>query len=135
MKEGEQGGPAGPSGDRPGPRSVEEDHARAVAGAGGQEPDGSDRGEGEVALATGRGAELHGGRSVDQDPRLQLPVGDRVPDVDGPAAGRQRPVDVANLVAPLVQTGVTGLGAGAGQEALVVALEQPVQLAVHSQLE
>ena len=75
------------------------------------------------------GAEVEAGGAVDDEPGLELAVGDGVAHVRVVGAGGEVPVDAADVVAGLVQAAVAGLGAGAGDETLVVAVEQAVELA------
>src|SRR5205807_9338508 len=96
-------------GDDPGFVAVEHQCPDAVAAAATEEADGGGRGQGEVALGGVGGAELHRRRSVDQQPRLQLAVGDGVADMDDAAAGRERPVDLADIVARLVLASLVSL--------------------------
>ena len=82
-----------------------------------------------------RGAEVEAGRQVDRQPGLQLPVGDRPADVRQRGAGGDRPVHPAHVVAGPVLPGLARLAARARQQAHVVALQQPVELAGDQQLQ
>ena len=75
-----------------------------------------------------------GDRST-SDPRLQLPVGDGLPHVRHGGAGGDRPVHPPHVVAGLVGPRLARLGARAGHQAEVVALQQPVEPDPHRQLE
>ncbi len=104
-----------------------DEDAEAIAGAEGDEPDGGSGGEGQVPLLAAGRAEVEAGRPVEQHPGGQLPVGDRLADVDVGHAGGDVPVDPANVVAGGVGPGVTRLAAPAGDQALVLAVQHPVQ--------
>ena len=90
---------------------------------------------GQVALGALGGAELEAGRQVDEQPGLELAVGDRLPDVRCAESGGDVPVDAADVVAGLVEAGLARLAAVAGHEAAVVAVQQPVEAAGDRQLE
>ena len=114
---------------------VDDERADPVAAAPREVRDGGERGDGEVALLARGGAEVEAGREVDEHPRLQLAVGDGLAHVRLGGAGGDRPVDAPHVVAGLVGAGLAGLGARAGDEPEVVALQQPVQPDPHRQLE
>ena len=116
-------------------RGPGEHRPEAVAGAGGEEADGRQGDDRQVALLELRGAEVEAGRLVDQDPGLQLAIGDGLADVRLLGAGGDVPVDAAHVVAGLVRPGLAQLAAVAGDQAAVVALQQAVEPAVHGQLE
>ena len=91
---------------------------------------------GEVALLAVGGAEVEAGASGRRsDPGLELAVGDGLADVGVLGAGGDVPVDAADVVAGLVGPGLAGLGAVAGDEAAVVALEHAVEAAGDVELE
>ena len=127
---------------RPGARRLmeavltgEHDGTDAVRSAQGQEPDRAHRDEREVSLLALRGAEVEAGRPVDDDPRLELAVGDRVAHVRDVGAGGEVPVDAPDVVTDDVLASFARLGARCRDEPEVVALEQPVEAAVHLELE
>ena len=74
-------------------------------------------------------------RAVDDDPRLELAVGDRVADVGHLGAGGDRPVHAPDVVAHLVLAALARFGARRGHETEMVALEQAVETAEHVELE
>jgi hypothetical protein len=107
---------------------VQDVGAEAVADPARQEADRADRGHHQVALLHRGGAEVHAGRQVGQHPGLQFPVGDQVPHVRDGRAGGHRPVHPPDVVlAGHVDPAVAELAAGAREEALVGAVQQPVQ--------
>ena len=112
-----------------------DERADPVAATAREVRDGGERGDREVALLAGRGAEVEAGRKVHEHPRLQLAVGHGLAHMRLAGAGGDRPVDAPHVVAGLVGAGLAQLGAGAGHEAEVVALQQPVQPDPHRQLE
>ena len=69
------------------------------------------------------------------EPALQLAVGDGLADVDGVGAGGDVPVDATDVVARLVGAGLAGLGAVAGHEAAVVAVQDAVEATGDVELE
>ena len=75
-----------------------------------------------------------GDRSSEQ-PGLELAVGDGLADVGLLEPGGDVPVDAADVVARLVLAGLAELGAVAGHEAEVVAVEQAVEAAADQQVE
>ena len=112
-----------------------DERADPVAAAPREVRDGGERGDGEVALLAGGGAEVEAGRQVHHHPRLQLAVGHGLAHVRLGGAGGDRPVHAPHVVAGLVGAGLARLGARAGDEPEVVALQQPVQPDPHRQLE
>ena len=103
--------------------------ADPVATAPGQVADGRRGRDHQVALLAADGAEVQGRRQVGDQPGLQLPVRHRLPDVRFGGAGRDGPVHPSDVIAGVVQPGVPELGARAGHQAEVVALQQAVQTA------
>jgi hypothetical protein len=93
------------------------------------------RGHCQVALLTAGGAEVQAGRHVDHQPGLQLAVGDHLTHVRVVGARGDRPVHPAHIVAGLVDPRLPWLRAGAGQQAEVVTVQHPVELAAHCQLQ
>ncbi len=81
----------------------DEDGAEAVLVARRQESDAGRRGNGDLGLVVGGGAELHRRRHVDDEPGGQVPVGDLLANVCLAGARRDVPVDAAHVVARLVQ--------------------------------
>ena len=81
------------------------------------------------------GPEVEARGPVDDEPGLELAVGDRVAHVRRVRARGQAPVDAAGVVAGLVQPGVAGFAARTAHVALVVAGQQPVELAVDEEIE
>ena len=76
------------------------------------------------------------GRDVQQRPDLELAVGDGVADVRDRGPGRDRPVDLADVVlAGDVDPGVVGLRARAGQQAQVVTVQVTLEPADDGQLQ
>ena len=63
------------------------------------------------AFSSGGRAEAHRRRDVDDEPGLEVAVGDLVADVGLAGAGRDVPVDAADVVARLVQPRLAGLAA------------------------
>ena len=72
-------------------------------------------------------AERHRPRAVEQEPRGELAVLHEVPDEQLVHPGGDVPVDVADVVAPLVSAQVEEVGAVAAQQRSVVALQAPVE--------
>ena len=83
----------------------------------------------QVALLAAGGAEVEAGRHVDHQPGLQLAVGDHLPHVRVRGARGHRPVHPAHVVAGLVDPRLPRLGARAGQQPEVVAVQHAVELA------
>lgn len=81
MEEGVEGGFAGAGGPAAHAVGVQEVGAGAVAEAEGEEADGGEGGDGEVAFDHGVGAEVHAGGEVGEDPGFEFVVGDEVADV------------------------------------------------------
>src|SRR5690606_16817592 len=102
-----------------------------VAAPAGEEPDTGRGGQCQVPLLAGRGSEVEAGRAVDDQPRLELTIRDRLADVGVLHPGGDVPVDAADVVAGAVGAGLAGFGAPAGDQAQEVAVEHPVELAVH----
>ena len=109
--------------------------ATRLPGLRGEEPERGRGREREVALLAARGAEVEARGAVDDEPGLELAVGDRVAHVGRVRPGRQAPVDAAHVVARLVQPGVARFAARTTHVALVVAVEQAVELAVDEEIE
>ena len=112
-----------------------DDRADPVAAAHGQVHDRGDGGQDELALLGARRTEVHARRQVDDQPGLELAVGDGLADVRHGRAGRDRPVHPAHVVTEHVLPRLPRLRARTGDEALVVALQQPVQLVADRQFE
>ena len=134
-QQGQRRRPAGAGRDDGGAVGPEAPGGDPVAVADGEEGEGGRRGQGQVALLAVGGAEVEAGGAVDHQPGLQLPVGDGGPHVGDAGAGGEVPVHAADVVARGVDPAVGRLGAPAGHEALVVALEEPVELAGDGQLQ
>ncbi|PQM47472.1 hypothetical protein C1Y40_02342 [Mycobacterium talmoniae] len=97
-----------------------------------------DRGRGrhrQVPFLAAGGAEIQAGRHVDHQPGFQLPVGDLLPHVRVGGAGGDRPVHPAHVVAGLVEPRLAGLGARPRNQAQVVAVQHPVELASDGQFQ
>ena len=75
------------------------------------------------------------GGAVDDQPALELAVGDRLAEVGARRAGGDVPVDVADVVARLVHAGLTGLGAVTRHETTMVAVQDAVEPARDVDLE
>ena len=71
--------------------------------------------------------ECHRSRSVDEQPRRELAVLREIPHQQLVHPGRGVPVDMADVVAPLVGPQIEEIGAVAPQEGPVVALQAPVE--------
>ena len=112
-----------------------DDGAEPVAAVHGEVADGGEPGDGQVALLAVGGAEVEARREVDDRPRLQLAVGDRLAHVRHLGARGHRPVHPPDVVARVVGARVAGLRAGARDQAEVVALQQPVQPPADGQLQ
>jgi hypothetical protein len=106
-----------------------------VAAPDGEEGEGGRRRQRQVPLLAGDGAEVEAGAGVDDQPRLEFPVGDGGPHVGDAGAGGQVPVHAPDVVTRGVDPPVGRLGAAAGDETLVVALKEPVELAGDGQLQ
>jgi len=115
--------------------AVADQRSYPIAAAHRQVHDRGDRGEHEFALLGERGAEVDARRQVDDQPRLQFAVGDGLPHVRDRGSRGDRPIHAANVVAGHVLPRLPRLGAGAGHQTEVVALQQPVELVAHAQLE
>ena len=103
--------------------------------AGGEEPDGGRGAEGQRRLLRPHRREAHRCRHVDDQPALQVAVGDLVAHVQLAGAGGDVPVDPAHVVADLIQPALARVAAVAGRDALVLAVEETVELARHRQLQ
>ena len=114
---------------------ADEHGTEAVLVARREEPDGGGGDEPGLRLVGHRRAEAHRRRHVDDDPRLEVAVGDLVADVGLLGAGGDVPVDASRIVARLVEPGLTRLAAVPGRDALVVAVQGPVQAPGDRQLE
>ena len=90
---------------------------------------------GEVAFFTTGGAEVEAGGHIHHDPCLQLPVGDHLPDVRVGGSGGYRPVHPPDVIAGLVEARLAGLGTRTRDQAEVVALQHPVELAFDGELQ
>jgi hypothetical protein len=112
-----------------------DDRADTVAAATGEVHDRGDRGHHEVTLLARGGAEVQARGQVDHDPGLELAVGDGLADVRHGRARGDGPVHAAHVVTRLVGAGLPRFGTGAGHQAEVVALQEPVEPAAHVQLE
>ena len=84
----------------------DEDRAEAVLVACRQEADRRGGGQRDLRLLVVLGAEPHGRRRVDDEPRLEIAVGDQFADVRVLGAGGDVPVDPAHVVAGLVEPGL-----------------------------
>ncbi len=81
LEQGVHGGLAGAGGPAAHAVGVQQVGIGAVAEADGEEPDGGEGGDREVAFDHGLGAEVHAGGEVDQGPGFEFVVGDEVADV------------------------------------------------------
>ena len=102
---------------------------------GSEKANSSRRGQREVALFHSCGPEVEARRLVDDDPRLEFAISDSDAHVGCLRPGGHVPIDTAHVVARHVRTRFAGLGAVAGDEAPIVALQQTVELAGDRQLE
>ena len=117
------------------PLAVGDHGADAVAAPRGQHADAGAGREHHVALLLLRGAEVEAGAAVDDQPALELAIGDGFAEVGDAGAGRDVPVDVPDVVAGLVDPGLTGLGAVARHQAAMVAVQDAVEPAGDVDLE
>ena len=83
------------------------------------------------SLVRSAGAERHRPGAVEQEPRGELAILHEVPDEQLVHPGGDVPVDVADVVAPLVGAQVEEVGAVAAQQRPVVALQAPVEAPEH----
>ena len=109
--------------------------AQTVLVAGREEPDARGRGRRDVRLVVGDGTELHGGRHVDHQPGGQVAVGDLLTNVGLAGSGGDVPVDPADVVARLVQPRLARLRPVTRRQALVVAVQDPVEPSGDRELE
>src|SRR5690606_40529526 len=93
-----QGGAAGAGGDAVQVAFVQDVGAEPVTDTAGQEPDGADGGDDQVAFFHVGGADVHAGGQVGQGPGLQFPVGDQVAEEGAGGAGGDGPVHAAHVV-------------------------------------
>ena len=114
---------------------VEDDGGDPVAGPGGDEPEGGDDREREVALLVLGGAVVEAGAAVDDEPGLELAIGDGRPHLHVAGPGCEVPVDAAHVVAGFVPAAVAAVAARTGHQTLVVAVDEPVELPGDRQLE
>src|SRR5262249_26008171 len=75
------------------------------------------------------------GGPVEDDPGLELAIGDRVTHVGDVGSSGGIPVDAAHVVAGRVLAAVSRLGSRCRQQAEVIALQEPVEAAIDLQLE
>src|SRR6476620_9124512 len=80
-----------------------------VAAAGGEEPDGGGGVDREVTLLAVRGAEVEAGRLVDEQPRFELTVGDRLSHMRYLHASCHVPIDAPSVITRLVLTSLAEL--------------------------
>ena len=113
----------------------EQHRTQPVAGVVREEPDRGGSSQGQVGLLAIGGAEVDAGGAVDDDPALELAVGDGGSDVGLLHARSDVPVDAADVVARDVGAGLTELGAMSGDEAQVVTVEQAVESVRDGELE
>lgn len=104
-----------------------EDRADTAPSPGGQETDGGHRGFDEPPLGSEQALYVERRCDVHDDPRLELPIGDGLPDVREGGPCRHRPVHGPDVVAGLVEPRLPGFGPGAREQTAVVAVEYSVQ--------
>ena len=90
---------------------------------------------GDVRLSPLAGPERHRRRRVEHEPRDEHALGELDPNVRFAGAGRDVPLDPANVVAGLVRTHLPQLAADAGERGAIVPGQQPVDAAPDRQLE
>ncbi len=81
------------------------------------------------------GAESHRARAVEQEPGGELAIFHEVPDEELVHSSGDVPVDVTDIVAPLVAAQVEEVGAVPTKQCPVVALQAPVEAADNMPLE
>ena len=89
----------------------------------------------EIPLLAHGGTKIQAGRKVDDQPGLQFPVGDHLPDVRVRGARSDRPVHPADVVAGLVHARLPRLRTRPRDESQVIAVQDAVQFAADGQLE
>ena len=107
--------------------SVEDDGPHPIAVADEQLAEDGRQLAQHVLLGPSGGAERHRPRAVEEEPGGELAVFHEVPDEQLVHPGRGVPVDVADIVAPLVRPQVEEVGAVAAEQGPVVALQAPVE--------
>jgi hypothetical protein len=107
----------------------------AVAGTSSEETDRGHGCEREITLFASGCPERKAGRTVDDDPGLQLPVSYRIPDVGHRRTGREVPVHATDVVAGKVLPALSGFAPLTGNQPLIVALQQAVEAAGDEELE
>ena len=101
--------------------------ADPVAVAVGQEADGGRRGQHKLAFLGAGRPEVEPGRAVDEQPGLQLPLGDRLADVGLGKSGGDVPVDATDVVTGGVAAGLAQFGSVTGDQPSMVAVEEAVE--------
>ena len=116
-------------------RAGDEHRAEPVLVPRGEEPDRRRGREGDLRLVGARRPEAHRRRGVDDEPRLEVTIGDLLAHVRLLRAGGDVPVDAPHVVARLVEPGLTGLAPVPGGDPLVVAVQHAVEAPVDGELE
>ncbi len=115
--------------------AVGNQRAEAVTSAAVEKGDRRSRRHRQVTLLADRGAKVQAGRHVDHQPGLQFPVGDHLPDMRMGGARGDRPVHPADVVAGLILARLPRLCTRTRDQAEMVAVQDPVELAFDGQLE
>ena len=116
-----------PGRNRPLTVAVVDDRADPVAAPHEQLADRGGQLAEDLLLGSLHGAERHGARTVEQEPSRELAVLHELPYEQLVHAGGDVPVDVADVVTPLVVAQVAEVGAVAAQQRAVVALQAAVE--------
>ena len=135
VEQGQEPGPAGGGRDGRHPSASDDHRSDPVGQTGGGQAEGRRQSDHDFALLPHGGPEVLAGRHVDEQPQVHLVVGHRVPDMKFAGAGRDVPIDQADVVTGHVGPALARFGPRSGKQTQVLSLDEAPEPPVDHQLE